>query len=60
MPHHPIEVRLRVPDNLGLTEHQIAALKEKVRIEIVASTLPVHGLSMMTPQQVVITWVEGN
>jgi len=56
----PIEVRIHVPDNLGLTEQQIAALKQKVRVEIVASTMPVRGLAVKTPQQIVIQMVEHN
>jgi hypothetical protein len=56
----PIEIRIRVPNNLGLTDQQIADLKQKVRVEIVASTLPAQGLTASTPQQIVVQMVEGN
>jgi hypothetical protein len=57
---NPIEIRIRVPNNLGLTAQQIADLKRKVRVEIVASTMPPHGFSVLTPQQIVLQWIEGN
>jgi len=54
-----IEIRIRVPDNLGLTAQQIAELKQKVRVEIVTSTVPAHGIAMKTPHQIVIQMVNG-
>jgi flagellar motor switch/type III secretory pathway protein FliN len=54
----PIEIRIRVPESLGLTAQQIADLKQKVRVEIVASTLPVQGLRVATPQQIVAQCVD--
>jgi hypothetical protein len=56
----PIEIRIRIPDNLGLTPQQIAGLKQKVRVEIVASTVPPHGFTTQAPQQLMIHMVEGN
>ena len=56
----PIEIRIRVPKNLGLTDQQIADLKQKVRVEIVASTLPAQGLTARTAQQIVIQMVDDN
>jgi hypothetical protein len=56
----PIEVRIHVPDDIGLTPQQIADLKEKVRVEIVASTMPVYGLTVKTPQQIVALTVDGH
>jgi hypothetical protein len=47
-----IEVRVHVPDNLGLTEQQLADLKQKVRVEIVAS------ITAKTEQQIVIEVVD--
>ena len=55
----PIKIYIRVPENIGLTANQIAALKEKVRVEIVTSTLPVGGITVKNPQQVVIQIVNG-
>jgi len=43
-----------------LTPQQIADLKEKVRVEIVASTMPVYGLTVKTPQQIVALTVDGH
>jgi hypothetical protein len=55
-----IEIRIHIPDDLGLTPQQIAELKQRVRIEIVASTLPAHGFTMHAPLQCVIHPVNGN
>jgi hypothetical protein len=59
-PDDAIEIRVRVPKDLGLTEQQIAALKEKVRVEIVATTLPARGLAAQIPQRIVLQLVDDN
>jgi hypothetical protein len=59
MPEQPIEIRIRIPNDLGLSPTQVADLKEKVRVEIVASTVPAHGFTVKTPQQVMIQLVDG-
>jgi hypothetical protein len=53
-----IEIRVHVPSDLGLTADQIAILKEKVSVEIVASTLPSHGLTPQAPQRIAIQMVD--
>ncbi|MGB9455275.1 MAG: hypothetical protein WCB12_04490 [Bryobacteraceae bacterium] len=53
-----IEIRVHVPGDLGLTKTQMASLKKKLKVEIVASTLPVQGLIAQTQQQVVIRAVD--
>ncbi|HXN47481.1 MAG TPA: hypothetical protein VN893_12620 [Bryobacteraceae bacterium] len=53
-----IEIRIHVPGDLGLTEEQIAILKEKVRVEIVASTVPTHGLTPQAPQRIAIQMID--
>lgn len=48
----PVEIRIHVPGDLGLTEEQITELKKKVRVDIVASVTP------KTEQQIVIQIVD--
>ena len=48
-----VEIRVQVPRSLGLTADQIRELKEKVRVEIVSTTI-----TGRMPQQVVAQMVD--
>jgi hypothetical protein len=50
-----VEIRVRVPSDLGLTKEQIKALKERVKVEIVSTTI-----TGSTPQQVLTRVVDDN
>lgn len=53
-----IEIHIHIPGDIGLTEEQIAALKGRLRVEIVASTLPLHGFMPQGLQQIVFKPVD--
>jgi acetolactate synthase regulatory subunit len=48
-----VEIRVQVPRSLGLTDDQIRDLKEKVRVEIVSTTI-----TGRIPQQIVVQTVD--
>ena len=54
-PSGQLTIRVCVPDDVGLTDDQIAYLKQSVTVEFVSTTF-----DSQTPKQVVVQLVDGH